>query len=65
MRKYKNPKCKTCMYRAADYYENGCDYILVTGHSRGCPVEECDKYERKARKRKKPVMLAKKGGIVT
>ena len=39
-------KCKTCIYRAADTDPNGCDFILIKGHSRGCPVEECDRYEK-------------------
>lgn len=59
----KNPRCSTCMYRAGKSEPNGCDYILITGHSRGCSVEECDKHERQPRSRKKPVMLSRKGGI--
>lgn len=27
-----------------------CDYILQTGHSRGCPVEKCDKKKLGERK---------------
>ena len=38
-------KCKTCRYRATDK-KNGCDYISVEGHSRGCSVEECSVYEK-------------------
>ncbi len=38
-------KCKTCKYRGEND-KNGCDYIYITGHRRGCPVEECDKYEK-------------------
>lgn len=34
------------MFRAAANAINGCDYILVTKHMRGCPVDECDKYKR-------------------
>lgn len=48
----KNPKCKSCKYRGTNYIGNGCDYIEFIGHSRGCPVEECDKYEKKPRKRR-------------
>lgn len=42
--------CRTCRYRGASGL-NGCDYILFEGHSRGCKVEECSRYERGARKR--------------
>lgn len=48
----KNPKCKTCKYRGTNYIGNGCDYIEFAGHSRGCPVEEYDKYEKKPRKKR-------------
>lgn len=30
-----------------------CCYILETGHSRGCPADQCDKYEPKKRGAKK------------
>ena len=36
--------CKTCIYRARDFSVNRCDYIDIEKHSRGCPVEDCDKY---------------------
>ena len=37
-------KCqrKDCIYRAKQL--GSCDYILLTGHRRGCSVEECTKY---------------------
>lgn len=38
-------KCKTCRYRAAVQEFGNCDYILITGHMRGCPSNNCDKYE--------------------
>ena len=46
--------CKTCKYRAAAYYQNGsgikCEYALKSGtkRTRGCDVEDCDKYEKGA-----------------
>lgn len=46
--------CKTCKYRAAAYIQNGsgikCEYALKSGtkRSRGCDVEDCDKYEKGA-----------------
>ena len=49
----KSVKCteavmKTCKYaRYMCSNERYCDYISRTGHRRGCPPEECDKYEKK------------------
>lgn len=40
--------CKTCRYRASDY-KRGCNYLLVTGHMRGCSADECDRYEKGAK----------------
>lgn len=45
--------CKTCKYRAVAYIQNGsgikCEYALKSGkRSRGCDVEDCDKYEKGA-----------------
>lgn len=49
--------CKTCIYRTRES-KCGCDYILITGHSRGCTVEECDKYTKgtKCRNNPKPIL---------
>lgn len=30
-----------------------CDYIGITGHSRGCPVEDCKKYKRRSKREQK------------
>ena len=42
--------CKTCRYRTktGSAKQNGmkCNYIECAGHSRGCEVEDCDKYEK-------------------
>ena len=62
---YKNPdahpgwnadrkKCKTCRYRQAhnnptDLNKGNCNYIEIAGHSRGCAVEDCDRYVKGAR----------------
>ena len=54
---YKNPdaapgwnadrkKCRSCRYRARPEQVNGCDYIEHARHSRGCSVEDCDRYVR-------------------
>lgn len=37
--------CRTCCYRASKY-SNGCDYLPITGKSRGCKAEHCDKYKK-------------------
>lgn len=47
--------CKVCVFRAKGVLRsNGirCDFIGITNHSRGCPVEDCDKFV-KGRKRKR------------
>lgn len=37
-------KREGCKYRA-DNTLHSCDYMLITGHRRGCPVEGCIRYE--------------------
>lgn len=42
-------KCKTCKFRPASALKSngaGCDYCDLVGHSRGCAVEDCDRYVR-------------------
>ena len=41
-------KCKTCMFRTTGYNAKGagCSYIEITGHSRGCSVQECSVYQK-------------------
>ena len=66
---YKNPdarpgwnadrkKCKTCRYRQAhnnptDQNKGNCNYIEIAGHSRGCAVEDCDRYVKGTRMERK------------
>ena len=66
---YKNPdarpgwnadrkKCKTCRYRQVhnnptDLNKGNCNYIEIAGHSRGCAVEDCDRYVKGARMERK------------
>ncbi len=64
---YKNPdarpgwnadrkKCKTCRYRVNKTIEQngaGCDYMFFSGHSRGCAVEDCDRYVKGKRMERK------------
>lgn len=38
-------KCKTCAYRG-NGRDNGCDFLLITGHSRGCSVRHCNVYKK-------------------
>lgn len=46
--------CRKCRFRARNKpYEHNCQYILMMGHSRGCEVEDCDKYVRDKWIRKK------------
>lgn len=62
MAKHSNPKCKTCLYRARPEDYNGCNYIFIEGHSRGCPAEECDKYIKDARRRRQTkIVYSEKG----
>lgn len=39
-------RCGLCIYRGAQPPQSCCNYILITGHMRGCPVEGCSKYEK-------------------
>ena len=39
-------RCGSCVYRGAQPPQSCCNYILITGHMRGCPVEGCSKYEK-------------------
>lgn len=48
--------CKTCRFRPDKGMAKkgmGCDYLSLAGHSRGCSVEDCDKYEKGNRMEKK------------
>lgn len=41
-------RCKQCIYRYRGTGGAGCycQYILVTGHRRPCPAEDCKVYEK-------------------
>ena len=43
-RRVYNPNCKTCQYRSGMQNINGCDYLLITGKPRGCPVKGCKRF---------------------
>lgn len=47
--------CKTCKFRSNRPTVNSCDYADLMKHSRGCKIEECTKYEKGARLKKKDV----------
>lgn len=52
--------CRGCIYRASTHEGYQCDYLLITGHSRGCPIEGCTKKETKGtaqRRKPRPVTL--------
>ena len=38
--------CRSCRYRARPEQVNRCNYIEFARHSRGCAVEDCDRYVR-------------------
>ena len=51
-------KCKqnNCIYKAPlgnGGKERCCYYMVITGHSRGCPPDQCDKYKTVRRRRTK------------
>ena len=40
--------CKTCCFRGNlnSSCRNRCDFIVIVGHSRGCPASKCTVYKR-------------------
>lgn len=52
--------CRGCIYKAAPRAGYMCDYLLLTGHSRGCPIEGCTKKKTRGqawRRKPKPIIL--------
>lgn len=39
-------ECQTCKYRASPFAVNNCNYIIVMRERRGCPPENCTRYEK-------------------
>lgn len=37
-------KCNTCIYRETAPGRGSCNYLMITGHSRGCEVIGCKVY---------------------
>lgn len=60
----KNKKaCKKCKYRGRcpgktdhkrESTQNGCNFIVLTGHMRGCKVEDCNRFVEGARAKVNP-----------
>lgn len=56
--------CRGCIYKAAAHSGYKCDYLLLTGHSRGCTVEGCTRKETKGKfKRHKPRPVTLPGSL--
>ena len=49
-------KHRDCVYMAKQTLRT-CDYMLITGHMRGCPVKDCDKYRPGKIRRNTPFKL--------
>ena len=39
-------KCGTCRFRQTTPYCGNCNYLSIAGHSRGCPIIGCTRYEK-------------------
>lgn len=57
----RNCKHKDCKYRGSIDHQTCCEYILVTGHKRGCTIADCDKYEKGRRRRVRKQIMIKEG----
>ena len=45
-------KHKDCAYRRTDATLGGfCNYCGITGEARGCKISECNKYEKKGKRK--------------
>lgn len=45
-RNYTPYSCDGCIYRKRLWNTTVCDFLNMTGNTRGCPVEKCTKYSR-------------------
>lgn len=51
-------RCQKCYFYG--HRTDTCDYILVTGHRRGCPPDRCIRFEPSGgRDRRRPALTAK------
>lgn len=56
--------CRGCIYKAAPHSGYICDYLLITGRSRGCPIEGCTVKKTKGQaKRHKPRPVTLPGSL--
>ena len=54
-------KCVKCKYSGIiGTNQVVCDFILRTGHRRGCPADKCDKFEPRREKRAKQKKTAER-----
>lgn len=59
-------ECNSCVY-GPEHHKNApnrwdsCNYILMTGKRRNCPVGYCDKYEKRTKGRKNNFNYSKIG----
>ena len=61
-------KCKDCRYGFYSGIDGiiGCEYLLVRHEPRGCPVNECDKFESAAgapKKSRKDIRIGRKNSM--
>lgn len=42
--------CRGCIYRAAPTSGYICDYAVITGRSRGCPIKGCTRKETRGKR---------------
>ena len=53
-------KCEKCTYWCV--HTGTCDYILIAGERRGCPIDDCTRFEKNKtdkRKRFAPIQIKK------
>ncbi len=56
--------CRGCIYHETHLSSYQCNYLLYTGHSRGCPIEGCTRKETKGKaKQHKPRPVTLKGSL--
>lgn len=52
-------RCRTCRFRTSGQDKSrgmNCDYIEIVGQSRGCDVDNCDKYVKGSRLTRKEAL---------
>ena len=49
-------RCRQCIYRGSGI--NGCDYIILVGHSRGCLADACTRFVPGSQLKQKPQSLS-------